>query len=107
VQTVAVVEPSGTTFHVAYRVGSRHPLGVGAAGRAIGLRPGGKGWAAVAGELPPGGFGIAAPVRGLPGVRAAVGVLALQSLESAEVGPLVVTAATALAEALGLVGGSG
>jgi DNA-binding IclR family transcriptional regulator len=101
VQAVAVVEPSGTTFHVAYRVGSRHPVGVGAAGRAVGLRPGGKGWVSVSGELPPGGAGLAAPVRGLPGVRAAVGVLALRSLVAAEVGPRVVAAATALAEALG------
>ena len=32
---LAVVEPSWTTFHVAYRTGSRHPLERGAAGRAI------------------------------------------------------------------------
>lgn len=32
---VAVVEPSWTDFHVAYRVGARHPLDQGAAGRAI------------------------------------------------------------------------
>jgi DNA-binding IclR family transcriptional regulator len=32
---VAVVEPSWTDFHVAYRVGSRHPLAQGAAGKAI------------------------------------------------------------------------
>src|SRR5262249_13712463 len=32
---VAVVEPSWTDYHVGYRVGSRHPLDRGAAGRAI------------------------------------------------------------------------
>ena len=32
---LAVVEPSWTDFHVAYRVGSRHPLNRGAAGKAI------------------------------------------------------------------------
>ncbi len=31
---VAVVEPSWTDFHVGYRVGTRHPLAQGAAGRA-------------------------------------------------------------------------
>jgi hypothetical protein len=30
-----VVEPSWTSYHVAYRVGARHPVGRGAAGRAI------------------------------------------------------------------------
>ena len=32
---LAVVEPSWTDFHVAYRVGARHPLSRGAAGEAI------------------------------------------------------------------------
>ena len=32
---LAVVEPSWTDFHVSYRVGSRHPLHQGAAGKAI------------------------------------------------------------------------
>ena len=32
---LAVVEPSWTQFHVAYRTGSRHPLDRGAAGQAI------------------------------------------------------------------------
>src|SRR5512144_1920001 len=32
---IAVVEPSWTDYHVAYRVGARHPLDQGAAGRAI------------------------------------------------------------------------
>ena len=36
---LAVVEPSWTDFHVGYRVGSRHPLDRGAAGKAILARP--------------------------------------------------------------------
>ena len=32
---VAVVEPSWTDYHVAYRIGIRHPLERSAAGRAI------------------------------------------------------------------------
>ena len=32
---LAVVEPSWTDFHVSYRIGSRHPLSQGAAGRAM------------------------------------------------------------------------
>src|SRR5262245_60205289 len=32
---VAVVEPRWSTFHVSYRLGSRHPLDAGAAGKAI------------------------------------------------------------------------
>ena len=34
---LAVVEPTWTDFHVAYRVGARHPLSQGAAGKAIAL----------------------------------------------------------------------
>ncbi|WP_037907109.1 IclR family transcriptional regulator [Actinacidiphila yeochonensis] len=47
---VAVVEPTWTDYHVAYRTGFRHPLDRGAAGRAIlagrGIRPAadGLGW---------------------------------------------------------------
>src|SRR5919112_460894 len=37
---LAVVEPTWTDFHVAYRVGARHPLTQGAAGKAIGLLDG-------------------------------------------------------------------
>ena len=39
---LAVVEPSWTDYHVSYRIGSRHPLRQGAAGKAIllGREPG-------------------------------------------------------------------
>jgi DNA-binding IclR family transcriptional regulator len=100
-QAVAVVEPSWTDIHVAYRVGSRHPLRRGAAGKAILLRPdGGPQWALTTGELQPGAYGVAAPVRGVPGLRASVGVVALQPLDAAKIGPLVVASARSVAAAL-------
>ncbi|WIX80567.1 helix-turn-helix domain-containing protein [Amycolatopsis carbonis] len=99
-QAVAVVEPSWTSYHVAYRVGSRHPLSAGAAGRAMALRPGGDGWVASTGELEAGASGVAAPVRGVPGLRASVGVVSLEPLDAAAVGPQVVAAAGKLTEVL-------
>ena len=99
-QAVAVVEPSWTAYHVAYRVGTRHSLRRGAAGKAIGLRPGGPGWIATTGELQTGAHGIAAPVRGVPGLRASVGVVTFEPLDGDVVGPQVINAATAVANAL-------
>ncbi|WP_189061224.1 IclR family transcriptional regulator [Longimycelium tulufanense] len=103
-QAVAVVEPSWTTFHVAYRVGSRHPVSRGAAGRAIDLPPADPGtrpqWVTTHSELQPGAYGVAAPVRGVAGLRASVGVVAMEQLEAEEIGPQVVAAAAAVAAAL-------
>ncbi|WP_370946004.1 IclR family transcriptional regulator [Amycolatopsis sp. cg5] len=100
-QAVAVVEPSWTNFHVAYRVGSRHPLTAGAAGKAMALRPSdSQAWILTVGELQSGAVGVAAPVRGLPGLRASVGVVSLETLDEAVVGPQVVAAAAALTEVL-------
>ncbi|HEX6357561.1 helix-turn-helix domain-containing protein [Actinophytocola sp.] len=99
-QAIAVIEPSWTTYHVAYRVGTRHPLARGAAGKAIGLREEDPGWLATTGELQSGASGIAAPVRGVPGLRASVGVISFQSLDGEVVGPRVLTAAASVAEAL-------
>jgi DNA-binding IclR family transcriptional regulator len=99
-QAIAVVEPSWTAYHVAYRVGSRHPLDRGAAGRAILLPANGAPWATSTGELQAGACGIAAPVRGVPELRASIGVVAMQRLDDAEVGPKVVRAAADLTEAL-------
>ncbi|WP_020663441.1 IclR family transcriptional regulator [Amycolatopsis benzoatilytica] len=97
-QAVAVVEPSWTSYHVAYRVGSRRGLSSGAAGRAMALRPGDtKRWATSTSELEAGASGIAAPVRGVPGLRASVGVISLEPLDSAQIGPLTVEAAGKLA----------
>jgi DNA-binding IclR family transcriptional regulator len=99
-QSIAVVEPSGTDLHVAYRIGTRHPIGTGAAGKALRLRQGGRGWVAVRGEVHRGTTGLAAPMRGVPGLRACVGVLSLGPLNAEKAGPLVVEAASALAQAL-------
>lgn len=98
---VAVVEPTRTDYHVAYRVGSRHALERGAAGRAIlGARSGSRSFVATAGELQTGASGVAAPVLDVPGVEASVGVIALGALDAAVVGPRAVAAAAELAAAL-------
>lgn len=98
---VAAVEPSWTDYHVAYRVGSRHPLERGAAGLAIlrGRVGTGPAYVGTTGELQPGARGVAAPVLGVPGLEASVGVVALEDLPET-VGPRVVDAATQLARAL-------
>lgn len=99
---LAVVEPSWTAFHVAYRTGSRHPLERGAAGRAIlAGRAGRNEPVATSGELQSGAYGVAAPVLGVPGLEASVGVIALAPLEIAAVRTHVLNAAAAVARALG------
>lgn len=99
-QAIAVIEPSWTTYHVAYRVGTRHPLSRGAAGKAIGLRSEDPGWLATTGELQSGASGIAAPVRGVPGLRSSVGVVSFEPLDGEVVGPKVLAAAASVATAL-------
>lgn len=96
---IAVVEPSWTDFHVGYRVGSRHALGQGAAGRAIlaGREPGRSGWVETRGELQAGARGVAAPLHGVDGLEASVGIVTLGDLDSEAVGPRVVEAARELA----------
>lgn len=100
VYAVAVVEPTWTTYHVAYRVGSRHPLDRGAAGKAITLPPGGPQWTMTRDELQPGAVGVAAPIR-LGSLRASVGVVSLEKLAAGVVGPQVVAAAAKIAVAIG------
>lgn len=98
---VAVVEPTWTDFHVSYRVGSRHPLDRGAAGRALLVgRTGGHEPVVSHGELQPGATGVSAPVQGLTSVQASVGVVALGELDILTVGPRVLQAAREVAEAL-------
>jgi hypothetical protein len=109
-----VVEPTWTQFHVAYRVGSRHPLDRGAAGRAI-IAARQTTSAATAdpsmvlddppvvvseGELQTGAHGVAAPVPGVEGLEASVGVVALAPLDVTAVGPIVVAAAVTVSRAL-------
>jgi DNA-binding IclR family transcriptional regulator len=98
---LVVVEPSWTQFHVAYRTGSRHPLELGAAGRAIlAGRDGDYGYVTSAGQLQPGAYGVAAAVPGVDGLEASVGVVALSALNADVIGPQVVGAASAVAKAL-------
>lgn len=107
---LAVVEPTWTDFHVSYRVGARHPLTQGAAGKAIGLGgpggPGGPGeeppaYAVTSGELQTGARGLAAPVQGVEGLRASVGIVTLDdSIDEARVAPQVIAAADEVARRL-------
>lgn len=98
---VLVVEPSWTDFHVAYRVGSRHPLGAGAAGRAVLAGRQGRGTAVqTLGELQDGAHGMAAPVLGVPALEASVGVVSMAPLAD-EVSAAVESAAAQIAAALG------
>lgn len=98
---LAVVEPSWTSFHVAYRTGSRHPLERGAAGRAIlAGRAGATAPVSTSGELQSGAYGVAAPVLGVPGLEASVGVVSLTPLDVTEVGTQVAAAAESIAAAL-------
>ncbi len=99
---VAVVEPSWTDFHVGYRVGSRHPLRQGAAGKAIllGRESGSAPYAVTAGELQAGARGVAAPVRGVEGLEASLGIVTLGELDVDAIGPVVAAAAADLAARL-------
>jgi len=98
---LAVVEPSWTQFHVAYRAGSRHPLELGAAGQAIlAGRRGSYGYVTTTGQLQPGAYGVAAPIPEVEGLEASVGVVALGELDPETVGPKVVETAAAVATAL-------
>ncbi len=100
---LAVVEPTWPDFHVGYRVGARHALGRGAAGKAILLGRADvhePAYAVTAGELQPGARGVAAPVRGVPGLEASVGVVTLGELDVAAVGAAVVECAAEVAQSL-------
>ncbi|MBW1598539.1 MULTISPECIES: IclR family transcriptional regulator [unclassified Streptomyces] len=102
---VAVVEPSWTDYHVAYRPGFRHPLDRGAAGRAIlaGRGPGYEqpgGYVLTHGELEAGASGAAAPLLGVAGIEGSVGVVMLADSVPEKVGDRVVAAAQEVADAL-------
>jgi AcrR family transcriptional regulator len=101
---VAVVEPSWTDFHVAYRVGARHRLDQGAAGKAIllgrGSAVGGPSYVETSGEIQAGAHGVAAPVLGVEGLDASVGIVSLGDLDAAALGPKVVAAAAEMARLL-------
>lgn len=101
---VAVVEPTWTDYHVAYRAGFRHPLDKGAAGRAIlaarHQAANEPGYTLTHGELEAGASGAAAPLLGVTGVEGSVGVVMLADAVPDRVGPRVVDAAREVAEAL-------
>lgn len=99
---VAVVEPTWTDFHVAYRVGSRHELDRGAAGKAILTgRSGSSGFVVTTGELQTGAYGVAAPVLGVAGLEASVGVVSLTGLDADGIGSRVIAASADVAARLG------
>jgi DNA-binding IclR family transcriptional regulator len=99
---IAVVEPSWTDYHVAYRVGARHPLDQGAAGKAIllGRGQGAGRYVETIGEIQPGAHGVAAPVLGLDGLEASVGIVSLGDFDADEFGPQLVSAAAEVARRL-------
>ncbi|WP_217170613.1 IclR family transcriptional regulator [Streptomyces sp. AC512_CC834] len=108
---VAVVEPTWTDYHVAYRAGFRHPLERGAAGKAILAarqpppQPAGEpeddpGYTLTHGELEAGACGAAAPLLGVTGVEGSVGVVMLADVVPERVGERVMHAAREVAEAL-------
>src|SRR6476646_832073 len=99
---LAVVEPSWTDFHVSYRVGSRHPLSQGAAGKAIlnGREADSPAYAVTVGELQAGARGLAAPVTGVDGLEASVGIVTLGEFDVDTIGPLVAAAAAQVAARL-------
>ncbi|MBT2409985.1 helix-turn-helix domain-containing protein [Streptomyces sp. ISL-12] len=101
---VAVVEPTWTDYHVAYRAGYRHPLDRGAAGKAIlaaRAQPAtDPGFTLTEGELEAGACGAAAPLVGVSGVEGSVGVVMLSDVVPERVGPRVMDAAREVAEAL-------
>lgn len=101
---VAVVEPSWSDVHVAYRVGLRHPLDKGAAGLAIlAGRRGETAHVTSEGHLQRGAYGVAAPVPidGVAGaIEAGVGVVTLAPIDTTRTGPLVSAAAHRLGTAL-------
>jgi DNA-binding IclR family transcriptional regulator len=99
---LAVIEPSWTDYHVSYRVGARHPLARGAAGKAILMLREGSGppYVTTRGELEPGARGLAAPVRGVEGFEASVGIVTLADMDNDRLGPMVAAAADELAARL-------
>jgi DNA-binding IclR family transcriptional regulator len=110
----AVVEPTSTVMHIAYRPGLRHPLDRAAPGLAILAgnppRPGERpeveaarrlGWAVTTGELLPGATGVAAPVL-VEGreTEASISAVWVEPREPGAMARPVVRAAQAIAAAL-------
>ncbi|GII77131.1 transcriptional regulator [Sphaerisporangium rufum] len=108
---LTVAEPRGSSIHVAYRAGNRHPADRGAPGIAIlsgrPPRPGERdavararraGHATSSGELQPGAWGLAVPiVTGDRPVEASVGVVTIGERGEDATAPLVRAAAAHIA----------
>lgn len=97
---IAVVEPANIDLFLGYRVGARLPLRRCAAGQAILLAADGPDWTHSAAGLPHGARGVAAPLRGVPALRASVGVVGLAPLDTETTATLVVEAARQVAAAV-------
>ncbi|SDE03607.1 DNA-binding transcriptional regulator, IclR family [Paracoccus isoporae] len=105
VLAVSVVEPSSTTFHVAYRVGSRTPAGLGALGRAVAAAAEGRSETFESvGALVPGAHGIVTSLPGLKAVAAAIGVVTLAGAETEVMRQAVEDCARELEDILGTSG---
>jgi DNA-binding IclR family transcriptional regulator len=110
----AVVEPTGSAMHIAYRPGLRHALDRAAPGLAIlaagptlpGERPEvgiarHRGWSVTTGELLPGATGVAAPIV-VPGepTEASISAVWIEPRDAAAMAAHVLRAARAIAAAL-------
>ncbi|MBA2777934.1 IclR family transcriptional regulator [Billgrantia kenyensis] len=114
---ILVAEPEEGMLRVGYRVGSRHPLTLGAAGIAIlSARPAraddseavrqarADGYSLTRGQLQRGAVGVASPVatpQFRPGIEACVGVVAMDDLDTQRAIREVQAHARQLAELLG------
>lgn len=99
---ISVVEPRHTTFHVAYRTGSRTPLNVGALGRALSAaRRGERQLYESEGELIPGAKGLVASLPGLAGLAGGVGVVTLAATDTSTWAPFVQAAADEMMRGFG------
>lgn len=114
---IDVVDADSSILHVTYRIGSRHPLTLGAAGVAIlsGRPPAEhdsevvrqarrEGVSVSIGQIQPGAVGVASPLL-LPGgqfngIEASVGVVALNNLDVEKSRSSVLQCANALSELL-------
>jgi len=114
---IDVVDADSSILHVTYRIGSRHPLTLGAAGVAIlSGRPASEhdsevvrqvrreGVSVSIGQIQPGAVGVASPLL-LPGgqfngIEASVGVVALNNLDVEKSRSSVLQCARALSELL-------